>query len=76
MSLSVWYGYRLYLTIRPMPLTGLVKIFYRDGILYFVIIGCEHLHGFPLAPSWLTIPDYTVFSGVNAMMSLSQGVRE
>ncbi|KAH6887800.1 hypothetical protein BKA70DRAFT_1332469 [Coprinopsis sp. MPI-PUGE-AT-0042] len=39
MSLSVWYGVRLYLTIRPMPLTGLVKIFYRDGVLYFVIIG-------------------------------------
>ncbi|KAH6887804.1 hypothetical protein BKA70DRAFT_70597 [Coprinopsis sp. MPI-PUGE-AT-0042] len=39
MSLSVWYGVRMYLAIRPMPLTGLVKIFYQDGILYFVIIG-------------------------------------
>lgn len=39
MSLSVWYGIRLWLTVRPMPLTALAKIFYRDGVVYFIVIG-------------------------------------
>lgn len=35
---SLWYGFRLWLSIKPTPLSTLAKIFYRDGILYFVVI--------------------------------------
>jgi hypothetical protein len=75
MSLSVWYGVRLYLTVRPLPLTGLVKIFYRDGVLYFVIIGGEW--SLLLYSSFTPLIDLApaVLALTNALMSFSQGVR-
>ncbi|KAH6887801.1 hypothetical protein BKA70DRAFT_1332487 [Coprinopsis sp. MPI-PUGE-AT-0042] len=37
-SLSLWYGIKLYLSLRPMPPSTLIKIFHRDGAFYFVCI--------------------------------------
>ncbi|KAH6906612.1 hypothetical protein BKA70DRAFT_1286412 [Coprinopsis sp. MPI-PUGE-AT-0042] len=37
-TLSLWYGIRLYLAMRPMPPSTLIKIFHRDGAVYFFCI--------------------------------------
>ncbi|KAH6885687.1 hypothetical protein BKA70DRAFT_113043 [Coprinopsis sp. MPI-PUGE-AT-0042] len=37
-SLSLWYGVKLYLSMRPMPSSALIKIFHRDGAVYFICI--------------------------------------
>ncbi|KAH6906613.1 hypothetical protein BKA70DRAFT_1286418 [Coprinopsis sp. MPI-PUGE-AT-0042] len=37
-ALSLWYGVKLYLSMRPMPPSTLIKIFHRDGAIYFVCI--------------------------------------
>ena len=39
MALSLWYGLRLYRSLKPVPSgVSLLKIFYLDGIFYFVVI--------------------------------------
>ncbi|KAH6906600.1 hypothetical protein BKA70DRAFT_1223966 [Coprinopsis sp. MPI-PUGE-AT-0042] len=37
-ALSLWYGVKLYLTTQPMSPSTLIKIFHRDGAVYFVCI--------------------------------------
>ena len=37
-ALLLWYGIKLYRAMYPMPPSALIKIFHRDGAVYFVVI--------------------------------------
>ncbi|KAH6906604.1 hypothetical protein BKA70DRAFT_1428690 [Coprinopsis sp. MPI-PUGE-AT-0042] len=37
-TLALWYGVKLYYNLRPVPVSTLTKIIYRDGAIYFVCI--------------------------------------
>lgn len=42
--LSIERGFKLYLSMRRMPSSTLIKIFHRDGVVYFVCIACRSLN--------------------------------
>ena len=68
MVLSLWYGIRLYWSMRPLP-SGLVlvKIFYVDGAFYFIAI-TGNFYGLGCWSVVLMNP--TAFSVANIIVSL------